>query len=84
METCASTFEEDFDLNDFGGDFAKFVEATARQKVLEVENRLNSTAKADGKRNVDIVIGADTMVTLDGEMYGKPKNAEDALNTLRK
>lgn len=83
VESCASTFEEDFELKDFAG-YSEFVEATALQKVLEVEKRLNSTAKADGKPNVDIVIGADTMVTLDGGMYGKPKNAENALNTLRK
>lgn len=83
VESCASTFEEDFDIKDFAG-FSEFVEATALQKVLEVEKRLNGTAKGDEKPNVDIVIGADTMVTLDGQMYGKPKNAQDALNTLQK
>lgn len=84
MESCASTFEEDLDIKDFAS-FSEFVEATALQKVLEVEKRLNSTAEADGKPNVDVVIGADTMVTLDGvHMYGKPKNAQDALNTLKK
>lgn len=83
MESCASTFEEDFDIKDFAG-FSEFVEATALQKVLEVEKRLNGIAKDEGKPNVDIVIGADTMVTLDGRMYGKPKNSQDALNTLQK
>jgi len=29
------------------------------------------------------IIGADTIVTLDGVIYGKPKDAEDAKNTLR-
>lgn len=83
VESCASTFEEDFDIKDFAG-FSEFVEATALQKILEVEKRLNSTAEADGKPTVDIVIGADTMVTLDGKMYGKPKNAQNAFDTLQK
>jgi septum formation protein len=30
-----------------------------------------------------IVIGADTVVVLDGEILGKPRDAEDALQTLR-
>lgn len=83
VEPCASTFEENLDLNDFNG-FAEFVEETALQKVLEVSNRLNASATADGKSPVDIVIGADTMVTLDGNMYGKPKTPEKALETLLK
>lgn len=83
MESCASTFEEDFDLKDFAG-FSEFVEATALQKILEVESRLNRTAEADGKPNVDIIIGADTMVALNDQMYGKPKNAQDAFDTLQK
>lgn len=83
MESCASTFEENLDINDFNG-FAEFVEETALQKVLEVSNRLNVTAEAEGKQNVDIVIGADTMVTMDGKMYGKPKSPENAMETLLK
>lgn len=82
VESCASTFEENLDIKDFAG-FSEFVEETALQKVLEVSNRLNSNADADGKP-VDIVIGADTMVTMDGQMYGKPKNAQDAFETLQK
>ena len=31
----------------------------------------------------DTVIGADTVVTLDGKILGKPKDAEDAKNMLR-
>lgn len=83
VESCASTFEEDFDIKDFAG-FSEFVEATALQKILEVESRLNGKAKADGKPTVDIVIGADTMVALDGQLYGKPKTPQDALDTLQK
>lgn len=52
--------------------------------MLEVTNRLNDSADADGKQKVDIVIGADTMVTMGDTMYGKPKNAQDAFDTLQK
>lgn len=83
VESCASTFEENLDPKDFNG-FSEFVEETAYQKVLEVTNRLNSQAEAEGKQKVDVVIGADTMVTMNGNMYGKPKNKEDAIKTLLK
>lgn len=31
----------------------------------------------------DLVIGADTMVTLHGQLFGKPTSNEDAFNTLK-
>lgn len=83
IELCASTFEENLDPNDFAN-FADFVEETALQKVLEVEQRLNKAAGERAESTVDIVIGADTMVTIDDEMYGKPKNKQDAFETLQK
>lgn len=83
VESCTPTFEENLDINDFAG-FSEFVEETARQKVLEVADDLNKKAEADGKPKVDIVIGADTMVTMDGTMFGKPIDAQDAFNTLQK
>lgn len=83
VESCASTFEENLKLDDFPS-FAEFVEETALQKVFEVSNRLNADAETTGKPKVDIVIGADTMVTMDGQMYGKPTNAQDAFKTLQK
>lgn len=80
---CASTFEENLKLKDYSG-FSAFVEETALHKVLEVTERLNKAAEKDNQRKPDIVIGADTMVTMDGEMYGKPKSAQDAFDTLKK
>lgn len=82
VESCASTFEENLDIKDFLS-FSAFVEETALQKVLEVSNRLNSQC-GDGQPTVDIVIGADTIVTIDGQMYGKPINAQHASDTLKK
>lgn len=83
VESCASTFEEDLNINDFAG-FSEFVEETALQKVLEVTNRLNAAAEAEDKPKVDIVIGADTMVTFESKMYGKPTSPQDAFETLQK
>lgn len=72
-----SLFQENLKPSDFKT-FSEFVEATALGKVVEVEKRLIE----EGKKP-DLVIGADTMVTLDGVMYGKPKNNEEAFNTLK-
>ncbi|CAD0195862.1 unnamed protein product [Chrysodeixis includens] len=76
VELCPSLFEEDLDPKNFNG-FSEFVEETALQKVLEVENRLKSSG-----RSPDVIIGADTMVTLDKEMFGKPTSEEEAFQML--
>lgn len=49
-------------------------------KAEEVYNRLSS---AGGDSNL-LVIAADTMVTLGKEIYGKPKDAADAVRMLTK
>lgn len=49
------------------------------QKVLEVETRLKAQGSAP-----DVVIGADTMVTLDGTMFGKPTSEEEAFDMLKR
>lgn len=36
------------------------------------------------RKDEDIVIGADTVVALNGEILGKPKDAEDAFHMLKK
>ncbi|XP_026726665.1 uncharacterized protein LOC113493066 [Trichoplusia ni] len=76
VELCPSLFEEDLDPKNFSS-FSEFVEETALQKVLEVENRLKSSGRIP-----DVVIGADTMVTLDKEMFGKPTSEEEAFQML--
>lgn len=76
VELCPSLFEENLDPKDFPN-FSAFVEATAMGKVLEVFERLQSSNNAP-----DIVIGADTMVTLNDRIYGKPKTKEEAFETL--
>lgn len=76
-ELCPSTFEENLNPADFK-DFTDFVEATALGKADEVFNRLNNAG--DDKKL--IVIAADTMVTMGEEIYGKPKDAADAVRML--
>lgn len=78
-ELCPSTFEENLNLEDFK-EFSDYIEATALGKAEEVFNRLSS---AGGDSNL-LVIAADTMVTLGKEIYGKPKDAADAVRMLTK
>uniref|UniRef100_A0A2A4J666 Maf-like protein n=1 Tax=Heliothis virescens TaxID=7102 RepID=A0A2A4J666_HELVI len=73
---CPSLFEENLDPKSFDS-FSAFVEETALQKVLEVEKRLLS----EGKKP-DVVIGADTMVALGTEMFGKPTSEAEAFTML--
>lgn len=67
------------DYHDFE-EFAGFVEATADGKAEEVYQRLHTADPASDL----LVIGADTMVTLGDDVYGKPKDAADAVRMLTK
>ena len=78
MELVPSLFEENLDPKDFST-FSEFVEATALGKLLEVSERL---AKQDPPP--DIIISGDTIVTLNGEVFGKPKSPEKAFEMLSK
>ena len=71
-----STFEEDLNPKDFDN-FSAFVEATALGKCLEVSERLKNDEKVP-----DLIIAGDTIVTLDGKVYGKPKKDEVAFQML--
>ncbi|XP_036321537.1 dTTP/UTP pyrophosphatase [Rhagoletis pomonella] len=77
IELCPSNFEENLDYRDFK-EFSQFVEATAAGKAEEVYQRLHA---ADPTADL-LVIGADTMVTLGSDVYGKPKDATDAVRML--
>ncbi|KAH8283568.1 hypothetical protein KR018_006576 [Drosophila ironensis] len=76
-ELCPSTFEENLKVENYK-DFSDYIEATALGKAEEVFERLSS--QKDGREL--IVIAADTMVTLGKEIYGKPKDAADAVRML--
>jgi septum formation protein len=59
-------------------------DATISPEALTVENaRLKSLAGAQMNREA-LVIGADTLVYLDGEPLGKPKDHTEALQMLRR
>jgi septum formation protein len=48
--------------------------------VMELA-RIKSTVVAETNRD-SVVIGADTIVVMDGDILGKPKNKEEAISTL--
>lgn len=77
MELVPSTFEENLNPKDFE-DFSGFVEATALGKCLEVAERLKKDDKVP-----DLIIAGDTIVTMNGKVYGKPKKPEVAMEMLR-
>jgi septum formation protein len=61
-----------------------YVQETARQKALEVYGRCEKPFKAQHERPPSLVIGADTVVVLDGEVLEKPGSLADARRMLRK
>lgn len=71
-----SQFEENLNPKDFAT-FPEFVEATALGKCLEVAERLKNDDHPP-----DLIISGDTIVTLDGKMFGKPKTSEVAFQML--
>lgn len=76
VELVPSTFEENLNQKDFDS-IPAFVEATALGKCLEVAERLRNDEKAP-----DLIIAGDTIVTLNGKIYGKPKKNEIAFEML--
>ena len=51
-------------------------------EVSEYLSRLKGKAYAEDIRENELVITADTIVILDGKIYGKPKNEDDAIYML--
>ena len=51
-------------------------------EVAEYLSRLKGKAYAEDLRENEMVITADTIVILDGKIYGKPKNEDDAIDML--
>ena len=66
----------DFDESEvlFEGSIDTYVRDIALGKALNVKNKLNENA---------IIISADTVVTVDNKILGKPRDEEDAFNMLK-
>ena len=56
---------------------------SAKAPKDEVAHISRNKAEAISRTPEDIVIGADTIVVCDGEILGKPKDAQDAFRMLR-
>ncbi|KAK7097031.1 probable bifunctional dTTP/UTP pyrophosphatase/methyltransferase protein [Littorina saxatilis] len=76
FEVIPSTFEETLDKSTFSNP-AEYVLETARHKTLQVAEQLSQE-----KPPPDLVIGADTVVSMDGRIFEKPKDFQDAFNML--
>ena len=75
FDVIKSNFDEDEVKEKEPG---KLVQILSLKKAEEVFNRIQN------KENELLVIGGDTLVYFDGQVLGKPKDKEDAFNTLKK
>ena len=80
FETIVSNFAEDLDLSLYNNNLAQYVIDTAEHKCRHVFNELKLN---DEEKSHLIIIGADTMCSLDGVVYGKPEDKEDAFRILK-
>lgn len=87
FEVQTSTFEENLDKHSFSHP-CEYVKENAKQKAIEVWNRLSSSTQdpttTSNNSCPDLVIGADTVVTLYDEIMEKPKDEEEAFEMLNK
>lgn len=78
FEVQTSKFEENLDKSKFAHP-CEYVKENAKQKAIEVWSRLSTKESCP-----DLVIGADTVVTLYDEIIEKPRDKEDAFDMLKK
>ncbi len=57
-------------------------EAVEKMVTRLAEAKARAAAESVGKKNRAIIIGADTALELDGEIFGKPRDAADAREML--
>ncbi|KAK6623327.1 hypothetical protein RUM43_009179 [Polyplax serrata] len=77
FEIIPSNYEEDLNPDNFATP-SDFAVATAVNKVNEVHEQL--IAKSE---TYDVLIGVDTIVHMNGKVYGKPKDEEEAFKVLK-
>ncbi len=78
FEIISSNFEENLDKQSFSHPI-EYVKENAKQKAISVWKQLVSKGSKS-----DLIIGCDTVVTLEGVIYEKPKDTEDAIDMLTK
>ena len=76
FEIVSSTAEDDSDIK------ARIKEPVELVEKLSIVKAKDVFSKEQSKSENLIVIGGDTIVYLDGEVLGKPKNEEDAFDML--
>lgn len=76
VEVIPSLFDEDLDRYEYKN-CKEYVQELARCKVDNVYNRLRRDLVAPF-----LIIGADTLVTLDDQIFGKPESEVDAFKML--
>lgn len=62
---------------------SEVVEELSCQKAVDVYNKLSRNSFYKGVEQNVVVIGADTVVSIDGIILGKPKNRQEAKDMLR-
>ncbi|XP_063248518.1 probable bifunctional dTTP/UTP pyrophosphatase/methyltransferase protein isoform X2 [Prinia subflava] len=77
FEVVPSWFKETLEKSSFTAPYEYAVE-TAKQKALEVANRMH----VKHLRTPDVVIGADTIVSVDKQILEKPTDKQDAYRML--
>ncbi|XP_045470093.1 dTTP/UTP pyrophosphatase [Harmonia axyridis] len=76
FEVYPSNFAENLNPDDYT--FKYFVETTAQRKTENVYEELKNDEKKP-----DLIIGADTMVTYCGKLFGKPKDNSEAKRMIK-
>lgn len=80
FEIMVSDFAEDLDLLSYGENLSQYVIDTAEQKCRLVLSQMKITENE--KKNL-IIVGADTMCSLNNQVYGKPSDQDDAFRMLK-
>jgi len=76
FEVIVSQFDENLDKYSFSHP-CEYVKENAKQKAISVWKQLSETGS-----KADLIIGADTVVTLEGVIYEKPRDKEEAISIL--
>ncbi|XP_054153368.1 probable bifunctional dTTP/UTP pyrophosphatase/methyltransferase protein [Oppia nitens] len=76
FEAISSNFAENLPKESFSHPI-EYVKENAKQKAIDVWKQL-----ANNDHKADLVIGSDTVVTLDDHIFEKPKDKDDAIHML--